>query len=114
MDAKMVAEIEELIAPRGGFYGLFEELGQRIARLRASREWNQDELAALLGVSRWTLSNYEQGTQVPTLRCLLILAHLFHLDLDTLVFGTRGASGVRREPVRVVPARALSLVRFDS
>lgn len=113
MDRNLQARIDEFVAPWSGFSGLFERLSCRILRLRTEREWQQADLAEALGIHRVTLASYERGEKVPPLRVLVGLACLFELDLETLVYGPRGAAGARRDPRRVAPARALSLVRFD-
>lgn len=44
--------------------------GQRLRRIRDQRGWNQEELAARLGVDQSTLSNWENGTKFPEFQSL--------------------------------------------
>ena len=65
-----------------------ENLGRRVARLRAGRGWTQQELAARLAVSRVAVSHLEAGVSVPGERTVTLLAGLFKLEPHELVAGT--------------------------
>jgi len=65
-----------------------EQLGQRIARLRARRGWTQQELAERLAASRVAVSHFEMGLAVPSERTVVLLAGLFGMEPPDLVAET--------------------------
>ncbi len=83
-----------------------ETMGQRIKRLRESRNWTQSKLADLVGVtvsavSQWELDQTENVKLVPFLR----LAAVLETDPYYLVFGPgRGAQELSK-PVQAVPPK---------
>ncbi len=94
---------------RGGAYyalGHMETMGQRIKRLRESRNWTQSKLSEAVGVtvaaiSQWELDQTENIKLVPFLR----LAAVLETDPHYLVFGPgRGAQELSK-PVRAVPPK---------
>lgn len=83
-----------------------ETMGQRIKRLREARQWTQEALADLVGVSLQAVSQWELDLTanvklVPFLR----LAKVLETDPHYLVFGPgRGAQELSK-PVQAVPPR---------
>ena len=65
-----------------------ENLGRRIARLRAGTGWTQQELAARLAISRVAVSHLEAGLSMPGERTVTLLAGVFKLEPHELVAGT--------------------------
>ena len=64
----------------------------RLRELRLRHGLNQAELAAQLGVSQGTLSNWEQGKHDIDNGALVALARLFHVTIDQLLCAdTEGA-----------------------
>ena len=63
------------------------ELGKRIKGYRNSLNWNQDDLAEKMFVSRQTISNWENDKSYPDIQSLLLLSNLFDISLDQLVKG---------------------------
>jgi len=63
------------------------ELGERILRLRGEKKLSQEELAEALGVSRQSVSKWENGVSVPELDKLMQMGELFGVSLDELVKG---------------------------
>lgn len=63
------------------------ELGKRIKNLRNAHNWNQDELAEKMFVSRQTISNWENEKSYPDIQSILLLSNLFEISLDQLVKG---------------------------
>lgn len=57
----------------------------RIALLRTSRHYTQDELSSLLGISRAALSHYEKGRREPDYETLIKIADLFKVSLDYIM-----------------------------
>lgn len=68
------------------------ELGERLYRLRKERNLSQGEVADALGVSRQSVSKWENSTSVPELDKLVKLGALFGLTLDELVTGEAPAA----------------------
>jgi transcriptional regulator with XRE-family HTH domain len=81
-----------------------ENLGRRIARLRADRGWTQQELASRLAVSRVAVSHLEAGVTIPGERTVTLLAGLFKLEPHELVAGTNYPPG-KTERLPVVACR---------
>lgn len=49
--------------------------------VRESNGWTQTELAAELGVSRWTIARWESGRTEPNVRDMPLLRALLNLDI---------------------------------
>lgn len=60
-------------------------LGEKLQKLRKSRGWSQEQLAAEIHVSRQALSKWELGTAVPDTENVLLLARLFDVSTDFLL-----------------------------
>ena len=60
-------------------------LGQRINELRLSFGWSQVQLAEKLGISKQTISNWENENIQPSIEMLLRLAKLFRVSTDYLL-----------------------------
>lgn len=56
---------------------------------RENKNFNQGELSSILGFSRQTISNYEQGLSEPNLKTLVQIADIFDVSLDYLLGRTR-------------------------
>jgi transcriptional regulator with XRE-family HTH domain len=65
-----------------------DNLGRRIAELRAKLGWTQQDLAERLGISRVAVSHVEAGMSVPGERTVTLLAGLFKVEPHELVAGT--------------------------
>ena len=77
-----------------------ESLGRRIAVLRTSRGWTQQDLAERLAISRVAVSLLEAGRTDPSERTVTLLAGLFKVDPYELVAGTAyPAAKVERLPL---------------
>lgn len=59
-----------------------DTLGAKLRTLRKAKNMTQDELAALIGVKRATISNYEINRRQPSLSDLKRLAEFFGVGLD--------------------------------
>ena len=62
-------------------------LAERISPLRKQPALSQEQLAEALGVSRQTVSKWENGPATPELEKLRALARGFGVTLDELVAG---------------------------
>ena len=72
------------------------DLGERLYQLRKARNLSQGEVADALGVSRQSVSKWENDTSVPELDKLVKLGELFGLTLDELVKGEAAPAPVGR------------------
>ena len=79
-------------------------LGENIARLRAQKNWSQEELAGALEVSRQSVSKWETDASVPDLDKLVKLGEAFGVTLDELVHGRAAAPAVSPAPPPAAPA----------
>ena len=61
------------------------KLSEKIIELRKLKGMTQEELAALCGVSRQSISKWEADIALPELEKLLVLSDTFHVSLDVLV-----------------------------
>ncbi|ANY74553.1 Transcriptional regulator [Paenibacillus lactis] len=59
--------------------------GSRIAKLREQKGWTQEELSELIGISRASLSHYEQNRRKPNLETLTRLADIFETTIDKII-----------------------------
>lgn len=62
-------------------------IGKNIRTLRKQKSMTQDDLAALLYVSRQTVSNYETGKSNPDIDMLVKIAEVLESDVNVLIFG---------------------------
>lgn len=68
------------------------KLGEFFKQKRLARGLSQDELARLVGIHRLTVSRYERGYQVPTLRDLMVMKRFLRFkwsELDQFDFDER-------------------------
>lgn len=60
-------------------------LGAKLQRLRKARSWTQEQLAEKVGVSRQSLSGWENDTALPDTANVIALADLFGVTTDYLL-----------------------------
>jgi transcriptional regulator with XRE-family HTH domain len=65
-----------------------ENLGKRVAALRAALGWTQQDLAERLGISRVAVSHIEAGLRDASERTVTLLAGMFKVEPWELVAGT--------------------------
>ncbi|MBQ8834283.1 MAG: helix-turn-helix transcriptional regulator [Oscillospiraceae bacterium] len=61
------------------------ELGQKLKDARSRADMSQEALAKAIGVSRQTISNWENGRSYPDIGSLLKLSDLYGLSLDEML-----------------------------
>lgn len=61
------------------------QLGTKLYNARKKASLSQEEVAEKLGVSRQTISKWEQGESIPDVRCGKQLAILYNTTLDELL-----------------------------
>ena len=62
-----------------------ETLKERIKELRVERGLSQEELAKQTGLSRSAISAWENGTRVPAVTAVAVLAEFFGASTDSLL-----------------------------
>lgn len=62
-------------------------IGDHIRRLREGKGWTQQALGKRLGKKTATISAYETNAKLPSVDCLIEMAELFGVSLDTLAHG---------------------------
>ena len=60
-------------------------LNERLKLMRESYHWDQTELARRLGVSKQSVSNWENSNIQPSIDMLIKLAELFRVSTDFLL-----------------------------
>ena len=60
-------------------------LGYRLKMLRKENGLSQIDLGELIGVSKVSISNYENGTRTPSLEILLMIMNVFNVSADYLL-----------------------------
>lgn len=60
-------------------------LGKNLSKYRKINNFSQEELAFQVGVSRQTISKWEQDEVVPNINQVKKLSEIYHIDLDVLV-----------------------------
>ncbi|TDG00287.1 helix-turn-helix domain-containing protein [Paenibacillus piri] len=74
--------------------------GERIASLREKQFLTQEELSKKLGITRASLSHYENNRREPDYDTIVKIANLFNVSIDYLVGRTNDPQGVLDEEVR--------------
>lgn len=67
--------------------------GQRICLMRKNKQYTQEELGKLLGITPQAISKWEQGNALPDITLLPQLAKLLSCSLDYLLKGIHNADG---------------------
>ena len=57
---------------------------ERLRKLRAERKLSQEQLGAVIGVSKYAVHLYEKGKTCPEMKGLMGLAEYFDVSLDYL------------------------------
>ncbi len=75
---------------------MIHKVGQRLCAYRKERNMSQEEMAAILNVSRQTISKWENGETLPDIYNAVAFAKMFRITLDELILGAnsryRGSS----------------------
>lgn len=62
-----------------------ERLSDRLKKLRQEKRLRQDQVAALVGVTKSTVSTWESDVRQPSYQVLIQLANLYHVSTDYLL-----------------------------
>ncbi len=60
-------------------------IGYRLKLLRKQHNLSQNELGRLLGVSKVSVSNYENGLRIPSMGTLLMILRVFNISADYIL-----------------------------
>ena len=60
-------------------------LGYRLKSLRKQKHLSQSDLGKLLGVSKVSISGYENGLRVPSMEILLLMLNVFDISADYIL-----------------------------
>ncbi|OXM85110.1 helix-turn-helix domain-containing protein [Paenibacillus rigui] len=74
--------------------------GERIAALREKHSLTQEGLSTKLGITRASLSHYENNRREPDYETIVSIANLFNVSIDYLIGRTEDPHGVLDEDVR--------------
>ena len=79
-------------------------LGEKLQRLRRARGLTQEQLAEKVGVSRQSLSGWENDTSLPDTANVIALADLFGVTTDYLL--REGAPGGHEQGAAMLPEKS--------
>ena len=71
------------------------EIANRLQKLRKENGYSQEELADKLGISRQAVSKWERAESSPDTDNLIILARLYNMSLDELLYDTEPDEEIR-------------------
>jgi len=60
-------------------------ISENLKQLRKKKEWTQEEMAEMLGVSHQSVSKWERGDTYPDITLLPALVNLFKVSIDAIV-----------------------------
>lgn len=73
------------------------KLKNTIKMLRKRKGWTQSELAKLMKVQQYNISEYETGRVEPNIATLIQFADVFHVSVDYLLGRKRKKDDIERE-----------------
>ena len=62
-------------------------LGDKLIELRKENKMSQEKFAEILGVTRQTISNWENYKNYPDISTIIKISDVFHISLDILLKG---------------------------
>jgi len=72
---------------------MIHKIGERLSTYRKERKMSQEEMAAILNVSRQTISKWENGETLPDMYNAVAFAKMFRVSLDELILGASSRYG---------------------
>ena len=79
------------------------KLGEKIYNLRTAKNLSQGDLAEMLGVSRQSISKWENSSAMPDLEKIIKLSDIFEVSIDELVKGDATLSGKQANTAGAAP-----------
>ena len=86
------------------------DISKNIKQLRTQKGMTQDELAAVLFVTRQTVSNYETGKSRPDVDMLINMAAALDTDVNTVIYGVPADVEIRYRRLKATAAVILPVV----
>ena len=85
-------------------------LGYRLRELRKDNNMSQEELGNLLGVTKVSVSGYENGTRIPSMEVLIAMLNVFKIsadyllgrELDVICENEEGTALMSRDDVNII------------
>ena len=94
---------------------MLDDLPLRLKKIRKGLALHQDQVAKQIGVTRSTISTYENNTRQPSLEMLVRLARLYRVNTDYLLGLSDSASidlsGLTDDEVELVFALVSTLAK---
>ena len=75
------------------------EIANRLQKLRKENGYSQEELADKLGISRQAVSKWERAESSPDTDNLIILARLYNMSLDELLYDSESDDEIRERTI---------------
>jgi len=72
------------------------EIANRLQKLRKENGYSQEELADKLGISRQAVSKWERAESSPDTDNLIVLARLYNMSLDDLLYDNETSEEIRQ------------------
>lgn len=86
------------------------KIGHKLKELRTAHGYTQEELAAILNVSRSTISSWEINRTYPDLSILVSLSELYEITVDQLINEDgKLVDTMTNETKKIAPSRKLFL-----
>ena len=79
------------------------KLGEKIYNLRTAKNLSQGDLAEMLGVSRQSISKWENNSAMPDLEKIIKLSDIFEVSIDELVKGDTTFAGKHTNAADAAP-----------
>ena len=79
------------------------KLGEKIYNLRTAKNLSQGDLAEMLGVSRQSISKWENNSAMPDLEKIIKLSDIFEVSIDEMVKGDATLSGKQANTAGAAP-----------
>ncbi|MBZ6003911.1 helix-turn-helix transcriptional regulator [Leuconostoc gelidum subsp. aenigmaticum] len=75
---------EEALSAISG--GSSENIAQNLKTLRITSCLSREKLAERLNIDLSTIAKYEEGARIPDIDMIIDLAHIFHTNINNIVF----------------------------
>lgn len=87
-----------------------DNLGKRLTKARKKAGLNQTQLAELIGLSRYTICNWEKGRSAPGIDDLQRIADTLKIAVNSLLDAPSPASNVSNEAMAAIPVLSVETV----
>ncbi len=85
-----------------------------LQKLMRRHNMSQEELATKIGVTRSCIGNYVQGTRLPDIEVIAKLANVFHISINSLLYGSDGNKAIDEELNRMNNKELLTIINKAS